>query len=517
VIASGGLIGGAEAMQAAPSAVASLPPPGHIAKGTQDSFAEVMQQRTQADAVKPEAKPPDVKDIVPGGIGSKEKTAEGTQHATAFSLDKTAELARSIQEKKQLSGDDNAQGNEESQISAEDIAAKPETKVLTKSADVSFEGEAAANVAKTIGPAAAIASFKPAVNDAPITTMEKLPVEEREKAKSSVVAKVSAHPVAKNAQSSGIPVADDGGTVMVSPVANAVIEGAATGGTKQTTTASFAIASSATAAVAAGDKSTNGKTSQIVGASAVASATGPVANSADAVALPNASTESDGVVSGSQGSSVGVVATTALQSVIWQTTDISTAQVHTVQGQELNPLPASTVARSVQAGAVAAHSQPGGSGDLTLSPYDTGKPSQLEVGLQGGGLGWLKVRAELTNTGEVNAYIRGSSADSASLLQMQVPKIEAYLGAQDVAVRSVQVETAQMHTPGAGVGGDGNAASDNGAAQPQSRRSNRGSDAGMDALTSVDAIDEEVMPSQMVMNQNSIAMTGTGNWLSVRA
>jgi len=492
-------------MQAAPGAVASPPASGYVAMGTQDTFAEVMHQFDQPDAVTPEAKTPDVKDIVPGGIGPKNKTAAEAQHATASSSDKTTALTSSSQGKKQLSGDVDAQANDESEISAEGTIAKPEAKVPTKSVNVSAHSETAADAAP----------IKAATKDVPITTMERPSVEGREKGKSAVAAKISSRPVAKKVQSSAVPVSNDSGTVIAPPVANVVIDGAATGGTKQITAVSSAMASSSTAATAVEDKRTNGKTSQVVGAPAALSATGPVANSADAEVNPNTSVE--GGVSGSQNSSVGVVATAVLQSVIGQTTGISPAQVHAVQVQGLNPLPANAVAHSVKSAAVAAHSQPGGPDDLTLSTYDTGKPNQLEVGLQGGGLGWLKVRAELTNTGEVNAYIRGSSTDSTGLLQMQVPKIEAYLGIQDVAVRSVQVETAQMHTPGVGVGGDGSAAFSNGASQQQSGRSNRESDAGADALTGVDAINEEVMPSQMVMSQSSIAMTGTGNWLSVRA
>jgi len=480
VIASGGLIGSVETMLAGPNAAVSVTSAGHVAVGAKDSFAEVMRQSTQIDAAKSKAKTSDVK------------------------------------EKKQPSDDVDALNNEESESSAKDAVAKPETKVLSKSADVSAESEAA-NVAKTVAPTIRAAPLKAAANDVLITTIEKLPVEEREKTKPFIAAKASSHPVVKNAQSSTISAANDGGMDMVAPVANVVIDGAATSSTKQITIASSAVASTAIATVAADDKSAKGKTSQIGATSGAESVTAAVANLTDAATVPNASIGNGGVVSGSQGSSVGAVAAAALQDVVGQITGVSSVQVHSVQIQGANPLPASVVAHSVQVGAVVAHSQTSGSSDLTLSTYDAGKPNQLEVGLQSGGLGWLKVRAELTNTGEVNAYLRGSSTDSTGLLQMQAPKIEAYLGTQDVAVHSVQVEAAQLHTPGTGVGGYGSAASDSRSPQQQSKRSNRGSDAGADELTSMDAINEEVMPSQLVIRKSGITMAGTGNWLSVRA
>jgi len=176
----------------------------------------------------------------------------------------------------------------------------------------------------------------------------------------------------------------------------------------------------------------------------------------------------------------------------------------------------------MSAGVAAGHSQGSGAGEVTLSAYDAGKPNQLEVGLQGGSFGWLKVRAEMGTNGEVNAYLRGASTNTTDLLQVQVPKIEAYLGAQDVPVRSVQVEAAHGHAGGAasGFAGDGGLASGGGAAQQQSGRQGSGASEGTQDLggsTSVDVEREGVAAMQVVASQNSIALTGTGNWLSVRA
>jgi hypothetical protein len=479
-----------------PGVVASLPVAGHAAVGIRDSFADVMRQSSQPDVAKPEA-----------------KTA---------GLSKTLAMAPVNQEKNRLSGgvkdEVDTSDDEESEIPTEGAATKPEGKVLAKSLDVASESESA-NAATVVAPAISAAPVKAPVNAVPTPIFEKLPVEQREKAKTAVAAKTSTHPIARNSQSPTIPAADDSGVVIAAPTANVVVQNVATDSAKQITAASSAAtASSAPTVVATEDKSAKGKTSQT--ASTAGPETASTISFADAAAVASVSAVSGGIAAGSLSPLGGVIATTAAQSGVGQMAGTSFVPAHTAQSQGVNPLPSSTVAHTVQvggAGAIATPGQTSSPGDLTLSTYDTGKPNQLEVGLQSDGFGWLKVRAELTGNGEVNAYLRGSSTDSTGLLQMQAPKIEAYLGTQDVAVHSVQVETARTHAPATGLGGDGGVAADSGASQQQNGRSNRSPAAGAEAHTSVDAIDEEAMPARMVISQNSIVMKGTGNWLSVRA
>ncbi len=517
-------------MQTTLGVVASLPVAGHTAIGIRDSFAEVMRQSSQPDVAKPEAKTPVVKDVIPGSVEAKKDLAEVTRQpaqvgaaqteAKAASLSKTPAMTPLNQGRNQLSSgvkdEVDASDGEESEIPAED-AAKPETKALAKSADAATKSEAT-KTETVVAPAASAAPVKAPVKAVSAPILVKLPIEQGEKAKTAVTAKTSAHLIARNSQSPSVPAADDNGTVVAAPTANVVVQNVATDSAKQITAASFAAtASSAPTAVAAEEKVTKGKTSQT--ASTAGPETASTTSFADAVAVASVSAVSGGIVAGSLTAPGGAVATIAVQSSVGQMAGAMLGQVHTAQGQGVNPLPASA-AHSVQTGKTDTAALPGqssGPGDLMLSTYDTGKPNQLEVGLQSGGFGWLKVRAELASNGEVNAYLRGSSPDSTGLLQMQVPKIEAYLGTQDVAVRSVQVETARTHAPATGLGGDGGVTADSGASQQQSGRGNRNPVAGMETHTSVDAIDEGAMPARIVISQGGIAITGTGNWLSVRA
>ncbi len=182
----------------------------------------------------------------------------------------------------------------------------------------------------------------------------------------------------------------------------------------------------------------------------------------------------------------------------------------TAQGRE------ETVALAV----AQSHGQSAWTGELTLSSYDSTKLNQLEVGLEGGEFGWLKVRAEMGGNGEVNAYLRGASSSATDLLQTQAPRIEAYLGASDVVVNRVHVETIQHHVAtSTGVGGDGSG-KDNGAPPQQggtgSKRSNDVAQAVGDA-TGFNLQGEEFLPVQVMVNQNATGLTGTGNWLSIRA
>ena len=492
---SEGLIGSVGAAQVAPSAGMSLSVAGQVPVGIKDSFAEMMLQSSQINAVKTETTA-SVPDKTAASASLKQIKTQPTSGSREKEVDTTAYA--------------------ESNLTVEGTSTKSETANFTKNAAVATESSSA-NAAAAVAPATSVASTKAMVSSVPVVVsspiIEKSLMEDREKAKTTATIKTSAHSEVKNSQNPTASMVSDSGADVSATAPSVVVESAAPGSDiRVTTQPNVAIAS--LTATAVGGKDTKSKTSQMMSAATVEPATTSSCSSADVAVVAN---ESTGTAAVSPGTPSGMVVSAVIQGGVEQMTNASLTQVHTAQGQGANLLPADSASHSVQAGAVAIHSQADGTSDLTVSAYDIGKPNQLEVGLQGGGFGSLKVRAELTSTGEVNAYLRGSSLDSTGLLQMQAPKIEAYLGTQDVVVRSVQVETAQTHSLSAGLGCDGGAAADSEASQQQSNRSTRQSDTGTDAPTSVDASNEAVMPAHVVLHQNSIAMTETGNWLSVRA
>jgi len=282
------------------------------------------------------------------------------------------------------------------------------------------------------------------------------------------------------------------------------------------------------ATIALADKGTdagNAGAGAAVAGSAVVASTSVVAESA----LADAATG----VAVAQAADAAVVKV-AVQGSIAETSATGSGvgtQISAVQVQGAGLLPVN--AANVNSGNSATHGGAAGlmnashaghgseASELTLHSYDAATPNQLEVGLQGGAFGWLKVRAEMGQNGEVNAYLRGSSVNSTELLQAQAPGIAAYLGAQEVAVRSVQVEAVQSsHSAGgAGVASDG---SSGGAASQQEQR--EGLDSGYDGALEVSATQSNdewmgggVLPPQMYAGQSSVTLTGTGGWVNIQA
>jgi hypothetical protein len=252
----------------------------------------------------------------------------------------------------------------------------------------------------------------------------------------------------------------------------------------------------------------------------------PIASSADVItdAASNI-TDAPGVVNSL---SEGAFATVTTETSALYITDMSSVvamapSIHPVNTSQVSA-PLMSVKRETDGTFATAtgHTPSSVAGELRLSTFEAGKPGQIEVGLRGGEFGWLKVRAELGANGEVNAYLRGASASVTNLLQTTAPRIETYLGAQEVAVRSVQVEIAHMHGGSLGSVFRPNSDATAGDASQQQDSGNRRRDA--DALPAALVDDtgglgsvEEIVPMQLVSSHNSVEMAGTGNWLSVRA
>jgi hypothetical protein len=71
----------------------------------------------------------------------------------------------------------------------------------------------------------------------------------------------------------------------------------------------------------------------------------------------------------------------------------------------------------------------------------TATPTALEVGIQDGTHGWLRVRAEMTNGGSVNASVSVTSPATQEMLHRELPSLTAYLQEEKVAVNTVVVHS----------------------------------------------------------------------------
>ena len=508
MISGGGVaIGSVGAVQtatvaAAPPAVASQ---GDV--GGKESFAEVMRESTQTDAV--HAGPKGSADIAKApGVDSVAKTP-GAKSSVRFSR---GEIAKQAASKGNVAADED--------VSAEAAAAPagaknaPIVKAPTSdvAAQVSEEIEAGAQVERPV-----VQVERPVVGASGGNAL-KLPVvgksagDEHGKTKTTAATKSAAHSDSKAAQVAATGTGD--GTIPA-----VVSNNAAAGDAKLSGPMLVSSAPQAAVAGVTGDKAAKDKTSTVDG---VANAAAPANATSDASASGASVDGASAAVASAGGLSAAAAVSVAAQGSIVQVGGLASAPIHAVNVVASSVAGGQNRDATMSASVAAGHSQGSGAGEVTLSAYDAGKPNQLEVGLQGGSFGWLKVRAEIGTNGEVNAYLRGASTNTTDLLQVQVPKIEAYLGAQDVPVRSVQVEAAHGHAGGAasGFAGDGGLASGGGAAQQQSGRQGSGASEGTQDLggsTSVDVEREGVAAMQVVASQNSIALTGTGNWLSVRA
>ena len=104
----------------------------------------------------------------------------------------------------------------------------------------------------------------------------------------------------------------------------------------------------------------------------------------------------------------------------------------------------------------------------------TATPTSLEVGIQNGTHGWLKVRAEMADGGVVNASVSAASSAGQEMLHRELPALTAYLQEEKVAVNAVIVHaplaaemTARNSTGMADAGGQEPQRSDGGKGERQ--------------------------------------------------
>ncbi|WP_353068807.1 hypothetical protein RBB75_17385 [Tunturibacter empetritectus] len=146
-------------------------------------------------------------------------------------------------------------------------------------------------------------------------------------------------------------------------------------------------------------------------------------------------------------------------------------------------------------------------------------PTALEVGIPDGTHGWLKVRAEISDGGVVNASVSAASLASQEMLHRELPSLTAYLQSEKVAVNTVVVHPAasagaesRSNSAGPESGGSGQAPrqSHEGGQQQSSVKTAAEVAEGVTSYRGLHGVDEDGM--------SPLASYGSGgSWLSVRA
>lgn len=145
-------------------------------------------------------------------------------------------------------------------------------------------------------------------------------------------------------------------------------------------------------------------------------------------------------------------------------------------------------------------------------------PTALEVGVINGSHGWLKVRAEMTSGGAVNASLSTASSSGQDMLHRELPSLTEYLHNERLAVNTLVVHSTAAATEFRGLtggmtGGGGQAAQHG--SHGQENRQNV-------AREEVNRVTPELSYSRLneiggdeLLPQISYA--GGGSWLSIRA
>ena len=147
----------------------------------------------------------------------------------------------------------------------------------------------------------------------------------------------------------------------------------------------------------------------------------------------------------------------------------------------------------------------------------TATPTTLEVGIQNGTHGWLKVRAEIGDGGGINASVMAPSFSSKEMLSRELPSLSTYLEQEKIAVNSVVIHssiatTVESSAPSLSFeSGAGGQASQRGGQQGQQLETSGSvrADGTKDGVSRSEVSEEGLLPVGMY--------AGGGSWLSVRA
>jgi hypothetical protein len=147
----------------------------------------------------------------------------------------------------------------------------------------------------------------------------------------------------------------------------------------------------------------------------------------------------------------------------------------------------------------------------------TATPTALEVGIQNGTHGWLKVRAEMVEAGVVNALVSASSATGRDMLHRELPGLTSFLQSEKVAVNAIVVHPMAAESRGAASGRE-----DGSGAQMQQGGNDGGGHQKGIIETALDGVDEDVRYESLngIDDDGASSLAtyvGGGSWLSVRA
>ncbi len=145
-------------------------------------------------------------------------------------------------------------------------------------------------------------------------------------------------------------------------------------------------------------------------------------------------------------------------------------------------------------------------------------PTTLEVGVSNGTHGWLKIRAEMTGTGGVNASLSTASTSGQEKLHRELPSLTAYLESERVAVNTVVIQPAvtagtDFRGLAGGMNGDGQG-QQSGGQGGENRQGTTGT-----ALNRAEDIRAYVGSNGLGEDDllSPASYAGGGSWLSVRA
>jgi hypothetical protein len=86
----------------------------------------------------------------------------------------------------------------------------------------------------------------------------------------------------------------------------------------------------------------------------------------------------------------------------------------------------------------------------------TATPTTLEIGVANGTQGWLKIRAEMSDSGQVNASLSSATSAGQEMLHRELPALTAYLHQERVPVNAVVVHSNAATGTGSMPAGDMN-------------------------------------------------------------
>lgn len=156
-------------------------------------------------------------------------------------------------------------------------------------------------------------------------------------------------------------------------------------------------------------------------------------------------------------------------------------------------------------------------------------PTALEVGVQSGTQGWLRIRAEVSEQGAVNASLAAGSSGGRELLHSQIPALNAFLHSEQMSVTTTVMDRGSLTGSGAagsgGLGSQAGAGNSNGSLlagggaqsdgdqreSAQQVASGSASDVGKSYNARSGVSETEGMPSSRVP-----APWESGRWLNVR-